>query len=148
MASAHPLSVRGPRHSHRQRRPGAGLQKIFCKERASMKTRPGIQDDAARARAVTPSSPPFTARDRSGHLAAGRHPQARVPARQRARRTIIHWIIGRAERSGASAPPGPPGTRCAPVAVSHEQPVSTPRDGARRARAGPAPGRHHSNQPS
>jgi len=55
-----------------------------------MKIRPGMIDDAARARAVTPPSPSFTVRDRSGDLTAGRHHQARVPARQSARRTIIH----------------------------------------------------------
>jgi hypothetical protein len=35
-----------------------------------MKTRPGIIDDAARARAVTPHSPAFTARDRNDRLTA------------------------------------------------------------------------------
>ena len=48
-----------------------------------MKTRPGMLDDDARARAVTPTVEPFTARDRSGLLAGGRHRQARVPRAER-----------------------------------------------------------------
>jgi hypothetical protein len=80
----------GPRQSHRKDARGQGDVTLLRQERASMKTRPGIIDDAARARAVMPSSPPFTARDRSGHPTAGRTLQARVPARQSARRPIIH----------------------------------------------------------
>jgi hypothetical protein len=82
-----------------------------------MKTRPRIHDDAARARAVTPTGPSFTARERSADLTAGRHPQALGPARQSAQRPIIHWIIGRGDQREPSAPPGLPGTRAAPVAV-------------------------------
>jgi hypothetical protein len=109
-----------------------------------MKTRPGMIDDAARARAVMPTWPPFTARDRSGHLTAGRHRQARVPARQSARRTLIHGIVGRAERSGASAPPGLPGTRCALDAILSR---AAHRVTGRDAR-GPnlPPGRRHSHR--
>jgi hypothetical protein len=46
-----------------------------------MKTRFGITDDVASGARVTPTSPVFTARDRSGHLTEGRYRQGRVPAR-------------------------------------------------------------------
>jgi len=59
-----------------------------------MTMRPGIIDDAARARAVTLRSPPFTARDRSGYPTAGRLIKARVPARQSARRPITRTLSG------------------------------------------------------
>ena len=85
---------------------GPALQKNFCKERASVKTRPGKLEDAARARAVTPASPPFTARARSGDLAAGRHRQARVPADRSAPADDNARVIGRPERSGGREPPG------------------------------------------
>ncbi len=101
-----------------------------------MMTRPGMIDDGARARAVTPTSLPFTARDRSGDLTAGRHPQARVPARQSARRTITPRVIGRGDRREPSAPPGLPGTRAAPYSL----PLSEDRSAARvtgRAARGP-----------
>jgi hypothetical protein len=107
-----------------------------------MKTRPGMIDDAARARAVTPTTPPFTERDRSSYLTAGRNRQARVPARQSARRPIIsRKIIGRGDQREPSAPPGLPGTLAAQNSDSLKWIACSGRDGARRARAGPAPGR-------
>jgi hypothetical protein len=57
MASAVLLSV-AIRAKANDDRPGAGLHRHLCKERASMKTRPGIVDDAARARAVTQTRQP------------------------------------------------------------------------------------------
>jgi hypothetical protein len=83
-----PLGGAAPRATAKDARGQVGVM-LLRHERASMRTRPGMKDDDARARAVMPTWPSFTARDRSGHLAAGRHRQARVPARQSARRTII-----------------------------------------------------------
>jgi len=84
---------------------------------------------------VTPDLAVFTARDRSGHRAAGRHRQARVPARQSARRPIIsREIIGRSDQRERSAPPGYPGARRAATSPSLKSNSSARRVTGRDAR--------------
>jgi len=83
-----------------------------------MKTRPGMPDDAARARALTPTSPFFKPRDRSRQLTAGRHRQARVPARQSAEGPIMpRALSGAATSRERRGPRGNPGARAAATAI-------------------------------
>jgi len=105
VASAHLLSVGRGRDTAKAKDARGQVDVMTLRqERASMKTRPGMLDDDARARAVMPTSQPFTARDRSGLLTAGRHLEARVPARQSARRPIISRRLSgpRSEAEGAN----------------------------------------------
>lgn len=85
--------------------PEASGHNLLCPERAPLKPRPGIKTTAARARSVITGWPSFTARDRSGHPAAGRHEQARVPAGPSAEGPIMPGIIGRRDQSGAARTP-------------------------------------------
>jgi len=85
MASAHLLSVwAGPRQSQGRRRPGAGGHKTLCPERASMKTRPGMFEDASWARGLLTRSRRCSPRDRratSPRAASSRRacPRAKAP---------------------------------------------------------------------
>ncbi len=90
---------------------------------------------AARARAVTSSSPFFTARDGSGDVSAGRHEQARVPAGQSAEGRIMPGIIGRRDQSGAARTPRERRRAGCVLSLLLRAAVSSPRDGARRPRA-------------
>src|SRR5258708_28262090 len=63
IAEAHLAFVSGPRHSH-QPSPGGGLRNLLRKERATTKTRHGIRQARARARALVATRPTSRACER------------------------------------------------------------------------------------